>query len=98
MLPGSHRFTFPATCCEEPLHDPPKAWQRALRSLPFGACLHVQRTILKLKTGFCSAPNSRNQMGISISVPRSADVSQVDDVRPAEAPEQIGHLGLRLRV
>jgi hypothetical protein len=32
-----------------------------------------QRTILKLKTGFCSAPNSRNHMGSSISVPHGVE-------------------------
>ena len=34
-----------------------------------------QRTILKLKMGFWSAPNSRNQMGSSISVPRAVVMS-----------------------
>jgi hypothetical protein len=34
-----------------------------------------QRTILKLKMGFWSAPNSRNQMGSNISVPRAVVMS-----------------------
>ena len=34
-----------------------------------------QRTILKLKMGFCSAPNSRNHMGSSISVPLAVVMS-----------------------
>src|SRR5215203_6348295 len=29
---------------------------------------------------------------------RSSDVPQIDDVGPAEAPEQLGHLGLRLPI
>src|SRR5215203_6169347 len=34
-----------------------------------------QRTILKLKTGFWSAPNSRNHIGSSISVPHAVVMS-----------------------
>ena len=30
---------------------------------------------MKLKMGFCSAPNSRNQMGSIISVPRAVVMS-----------------------
>src|SRR5215210_3616412 len=57
-----------------------------------------QRTIWKLKTGFWNAPNNRSHIEEHLRAPGCCDVSKVDDVGPAEAPEQLGHRCLCLRV